>query len=164
VAARAGGHPFPTVLGDELVHSGAFLDAGERRGGRKYHKGRVALSTTGLQVDSARTGRGKDAARIAEAWEEVVVKVKASPTSGRFIRAREAVVSEPSDTGLQASSHSEGGNAEPRSEGSTASLYVVVGTRRGLDGHLTWWAGTSGDVTLCDISGLGRRITPGLLM
>jgi hypothetical protein len=89
VAARAGGHPFPTVLGDELVHIRAFLDTGERHGGRKYHKGRLVLSTTGLRVASARTGQGKDAARTAEAWEEVAVKVQASPTSGRFIRARE---------------------------------------------------------------------------
>jgi hypothetical protein len=136
VAARAGGHPFPTVLGDELVHSGGFLDAGERRGGCKYHKGRVALSTTGLRVASARTGRGKDAARTAEAWEEVAVKVQASPTSGQFIRAREPAVSEPNDTGLRAIWREErqspvGGS----SEGSTTSLCVVVGTRRGLDGE-----------------------------
>jgi hypothetical protein len=136
VAARAGGHPFPTVLGDELVHAGASLDAGERRGGRKYHKGRTALSTTSPRVASARTGWGKDAA-WAEAWEEVAVKVQASQTSGRFIRARETAVSEPSDTGLRVIWREErwspvGGS----SERSTASLYVVVGTRRGLDGHL----------------------------
>jgi hypothetical protein len=96
-------------------------------------------------VASARTGWGKDVAR-AEAWEEVAVKVQASQTSGRFIRARETVVSEPSDTGLQAIWREErrspvGGS----SEGSTASLYVVVGTRRDSMGTYRWWAGTSGD-------------------
>lgn len=92
----------PTVLSDELVHAGAYLDAGERHGDCKYHKGRAALSTTGLRVASARTGWG----------EEVAVKVKASQTSGRFIRARETAVSEPSDTGLPAIWR--GGKAEPR--------------------------------------------------
>ncbi|KAJ7840423.1 hypothetical protein B0H13DRAFT_2287121 [Mycena leptocephala] len=66
-----------------------------------------------------------DAARTAEAWEEVAVKVQASPTSGQFIRAREAAVSEPSDTGLRAIWREErrspvGGS----SEGSTSLLLL----------------------------------------
>ncbi|KAF8140916.1 hypothetical protein K438DRAFT_1946563 [Mycena galopus ATCC 62051] len=84
--ARVDGHPFPTVLGDELFNAGAFLDADDRRSSRKYHNGRAALRTTGLRVASARTGWGKDAARTAEIWEEGAEKAQASPTSGRSIR------------------------------------------------------------------------------
>ncbi|KAJ6592742.1 hypothetical protein B0H19DRAFT_1224581 [Mycena capillaripes] len=118
------------LLGDELVHARAFLDAGERRGSRKYHKGRVALRTTGLRMAYVRTGRGKNTAGMAEAWEELAGKEQASPTSGRSIRARETAVSE-------VIWRKEGrGPIGGSSDGSPASLYVVVGTRLGLDEHL----------------------------
>ncbi|KAJ6550271.1 hypothetical protein B0H19DRAFT_1237222 [Mycena capillaripes] len=141
VAARVGGRPFPAVLSDELVHAGAFLDASERRGSRKYHKGRAALRTTGLRMAYVRTGWGKNAAGTAEAWEEVAGKEQASPTSGRSVRARETAVSE----------------VIWRKEGRGPSAGALTGRRRVCWDSMStyrWWAGTSGDVTLCDISGL----------
>ncbi|KAF8214303.1 hypothetical protein K438DRAFT_1750361 [Mycena galopus ATCC 62051] len=116
---------------------------------------RPDTAATSLQLPYLKTRQWKDMAGTAEAWEEVVRKAQASPTSGRSIRAREMAVREPSHMGLQR--HLEEGRAGPHDLWELrASLYVDVGTR--LGDSTKQWAGTGEDVTLCDISGLGRQI------
>ncbi|KAF8185561.1 hypothetical protein K438DRAFT_1765784 [Mycena galopus ATCC 62051] len=149
-------HPRPLEdLRNKESNGDAFLDAGERHSGCKYHNGRAALRTTGLRMASARMGQGKDTARTAEVWKEVAGKVQASPTPGRSIRAREMAVFE------VILREERRGPVSGSSDGGWQACMLSLGLGGNSMGTYRWWAGTSGDVTLCHISGLGRRINPG---